>query len=720
MAAMIDHVEDNKVRAARSGWAAMLANRLLLALLAISLIPMAFMGIASQRSASEALRDQAFKQLETVNTITAKSVERYFRTLHDEVQVLAGTLTVATALREFTAATGSLLVDDGVDDKGVARARRGLESFYSGEFAAAYRRQTGGDPDSRSLVASLDEPAVVLQDLYLRANEYPFGQKADLDAADDPSAYTKTHAVYHPIFRNLKEKYGLYDMFLIDASSGRIVYSVCKEIDFAALLLTGPIAGTNLGRAFVEAIAAGTRDAVAYAPFERYLPSLMLPASFIAAPVFDGRKLVGVVAFQIPLDRVSEIIGETTGMGNTGETYAVGSDRLFRSESRFASDLGVESTVLNPDLKVDTVFAKRALEDGKSGTDMGLDYRGKPVLSSWRPVTIHADTAGGRRGVRWALISEIDQAEVFAPINRLWRFGLAVFGLTALGVLVVSTLIARRLSRESERQARLVDGIIDNTHALAGASEELTSVSQQMSAAAEETTAQANLVSAAAEQVSGNARMVSGSIDNLVTSIHEIAKSAQDAAGVARRAVDMAGTTSATMDALGRSSSEIGAVVKVITSIAEQTNLLALNATIEAARAGEAGKGFAVVASEVKELARETAKATEDIGGRIESMQSETQRAVTAIAEIGSVIGRIDELQTRIAAAVEEQSATTGEISRNITEATTGSGEIAENIVQVAQAAQSTAEGASNTQVSSQELARMAQSLQRLVDEYRK
>ena len=242
MAAMIDHVEDDSNVPSRSGWAALLANLLLLSLLAVSLIPMAFMGYASQRSASEALRDQAFKQLETVNTITAKSVERYFRTLHDEVQVLAGTLTVATALREFTAATGSLLGDDGVDDKGVARARRGLESFYSGEFAAAYRKQTGGYPDSRSLVASLDEPAVVLQDLYLRANEYPFGQKADLDAADDPSAYTKTHAVYHPIFRNLKEKYGLYDMFLIDASSGRIVYSVCKEIDFAALLRTGPIA----------------------------------------------------------------------------------------------------------------------------------------------------------------------------------------------------------------------------------------------------------------------------------------------------------------------------------------------------------------------------------------------------------------------------------------------------------------------------------------------
>jgi methyl-accepting chemotaxis protein len=569
-------------------------------------------------------------------------------------------------------------------------------------------------------VAALDDASVWLQDLYIRSNEYPLGSKASLDAAADDSAYTKAHGLYHPILRNLQQKYGLYDLFLIDAQNGRIVYSVGKEIDFAASLKSGPIAGTNLGRCVQEALAAGTRDAVSYAEFDRYLPSLMAPASFIAVPVFDGRQLVGAVAFQIPLDRVSRIIGETTGMGTTGETYAIGSDRLFRSESRFSSQLGVASTVLNPKLKVDTQPVRAALDEGSSGTALGVDYRDQPVLASWRPVTIHADSAGGRGTVRWALVSEIDRDEVLAPVSQLWRFGLAVFGLTALGVLGVSTLIARRMNREALRQARLVHGIIDNTHALASSSEELTSVSQQMSAAAEQTTAQANLVSAAAEQVSGNARMVSGSIDNLVTSIHEIAKSAQDAAGVARRAVEMAGATSSTMDALGRSSGEIGAVVKVITSIAEQTNLLALNATIEAARAGEAGKGFAVVANEVKELARETAKATEDIGGRIESMQHDTSRAVAAIAEIGSVIGRIDELQTRIAAAVEEQSATTGEISRNIAEATTGSGEIAENIVQVAQAAQSTAEGASNTQVSSQELARMAQALQRLVDEYRK
>jgi methyl-accepting chemotaxis protein len=188
---------------------------------------------------------------------------------------------------------------------------------------------------------------------------------------------------------------------------------------------------------------------------------------------------------------------------------------------------------------------------------------------------------------------------------------------------------------------------------------------------------------------------------------------------VARQSVEMAAVTSGTMDELGRSSARIGQVVKVITTIAEQTNLLALNATIEAARAGDMGKGFAVVANEVKELARETAKATEDIGAKIEAMQADTQRAVSAIAEISSVIEKIDLLQTKIATAVEEQSVTTSEIGRNIAEATTGSTEIAQNIVQVAQAAQSTAEGASNTQLSSQELSRMAQGLQRLVDEYR-
>jgi methyl-accepting chemotaxis protein len=700
------------------GWRSLLTNPLLLALLGVSLVPMAIMGAISHRASSAALREQAFKQLETVNAVTAKAVQRYFASLANELAVLAEGRTCRESLQAFTAGLATVRTDNRVDEAALAAARRELEAFYSGEFAAEFQRRAGQQVDLRPLCDSLDDDSTYAQYLYVRTNANAIGSKSRLDAAADGSAYTKTHAAFHPFFRSVCERYGVADVFLVDAASGKVVYNVSKEADLGAPLREGPLAASPLGMAVQQALTAGRRGAVAFGQFRRYLPSCNEPASFLAAPVYDGRTLVGAVACQVPLDKASAIIGETTGMGRTGETYAIGSDRLFRSESRFTSELGAKTTVINPDFKVDTPAVREAIDEGRSGTAEQRDYRGVASLAAWRPVTVHRDAADGRGDVRWALISEIDSAEVFAPIARIMRLGLTVFGLTSAAVLAVSTLIARRLTREAERQRRLVGGIVDNTHALASASEELTSVSQQMSAAAEQTTAQANLVSAAAEQVSGNARTVSGSVENLVASIHDIARNAQDAATTARRAVDMASATSATMDALGRSSTEIGAVVKVITSIAEQTNLLALNATIEAARAGDAGKGFAVVANEVKELARETARATEEIGGRIQGMQTDTQRAVGAIAEIGGVIQRIDALQTKIAAAVEEQSATTGDIGRNIAEATTGSGEIAENILQVAQAAQNTAEGAANTQVASQELSRMAQALRTLVDEY--
>jgi methyl-accepting chemotaxis protein len=177
--------------------------------------------------------------------------------------------------------------------------------------------------------------------------------------------------------------------------------------------------------------------------------------------------------------------------------------------------------------------------------------------------------------------------------------------------------------------------------------------------------------------------------------------------------------TNTTVAKLGESSAEIGNVVKVITSIAQQTNLLALNATIEAARAGEAGKGFAVVANEVKELAKQTAKATEDISRKIEAIQTDTKGAVEAIGKIGQIINQINDLQNTIASAVEEQTATTGEIGRNVVEAAKGSNEIAHNITGVAQAAQSTTEGASETKRAADDLSRMANDLQRLVGQFK-
>jgi methyl-accepting chemotaxis protein len=239
--------------------------------------------------------------------------------------------------------------------------------------------------------------------------------------------------------------------------------------------------------------------------------------------------------------------------------------------------------------------------------------------------------------------------------------------------------MARSLAVAQESVRSVVAGVAASASAVAAASEELAASSQQIAAGAEETSVQAGVVSAAAEQVSRNVQTVSAGAEEMGASIREIAQSANDAARVAAQAVSVVESTNQTVSALGASSQEIGNVVKVITSIAEQTNLLALNATIEAARAGEAGKGFAVVANEVKELAQETARATEDIARRVEAIQADTGGAVGAIGEISTIIGSINDYQLTIASAVEEQTATTNEMSRNVAEAATGSGEIAAN-----------------------------------------
>jgi methyl-accepting chemotaxis protein len=258
-----------------------------------------------------------------------------------------------------------------------------------------------------------------------------------------------------------------------------------------------------------------------------------------------------------------------------------------------------------------------------------------------------------------------------------------------------------------------------NTREVTTASQQLLEASRQITSNSGETSVQANAVSQSTQQVSQNLQSVSHGAVEMTSTIQSIASNANEAARVASNAVQTALAANTTVAKLGQSSAEIGAVVKVISSIAQQTNLLALNATIEAARAGEAGKGFAVVANEVKELAKQTARATEDIGYKITAIQTNTADAVAAIGTISGVINQINGISGTIAAAVEEQSATTNEMTRNVGEAAKGAGEISANIGGVAQAADGTSARAQESQRAAQELAEIAVQLSNLVAQFK-
>jgi methyl-accepting chemotaxis protein len=424
-------------------------------------------------------------------------------------------------------------------------------------------------------------------------------------------------------------------------------------------------------------------------------------------------------SLQANRDRLAEVKKQLPALHEVQEAamkHAVGSERdaVIKAGNEFAD----KATPITEAMKI-------PLSEGADSNDRLLQEETEEMNAESRSmnltmaITTFAALGIGifvavslSRGIARATQSLLVQAEAIAA-GDLTREDLRVRSQDELGDLTTA------INKMSGSLKRIILSISENAMQVAGASEELNSTSQQITANSEETSSQADVVSKAAEAVSQNLHTVATGAEEMGASIKEIAKNATEAAKVATSAVKVAETTTVTVSKLGDSSSEIGQVIKVITSIAQQTNLLALNATIEAARAGEAGKGFAVVANEVKELAKETARATEDISRKIEAIQTDTKAAVCAIASISGVIHQINDISSTIATAVEEQNATTNEMSRNVSEAAHGSGEITSNIARVAEAAQGTTRGATDTQKASQQLVETSTQLRRLVEQFK-
>ena len=407
------------------------------------------------------LRQEAFKKLTAVREIKKSAIERYIQTMTNQIITFSSDNTVIEAMDWFREVIGDFRTELGIPPEDMDRMRTQLRSYYTREFAGEYKKLNNGKrPDVETYFQTLDNQAIddipiALQYYYIKANTNRLGSKHLLDDAKDGSSYSEYHATVHPVFRNFLEKFGYYDIFLVDSSSGDVVYSVFKELDFATSLINGPYAKTNFAEAFRKANAATDKDAVFIVDYERYPPSYEAPAVFIASPIFKEGEKIGVAIFQMSIEKLKTIMSERAGLGETGETYLVGKDLLMRSDSYSDQENHtVAASFANPENgKVDTEAARAAVS-GETGTKVIMSYNGNPVLSAYTPVKIG--------DMIWGLISEIDVAEAFCPKDEDGKYFFSKYinkyGYYDLFLLNTDGYCFYTVAQESDYQTNLVEG----------------------------------------------------------------------------------------------------------------------------------------------------------------------------------------------------------------------------------------------------------------------
>lgn len=637
-----------------------------------------------EKEAEVALMKVAKERLISSRNQTAAQIESYFTTVAAQAESMVSDPGVQQAMADFTSAYQEFPL--------ILENLSALQSYYTEEFSGRYREiNAANDVDSLSLYSGLTDRAKVLQNQFIALNQNPLGSKDKLLSTSLQTAYDRVHRIYHPYFTKLIEKFGYYDVFLVDAQSGDVVYSAYKELDFATSLKTGPYKNSGLAKAYREGLT--LKEGTYFTDFESYTPSYDAQAAFVSAPIVVAGHTIGVLVMQMPLDVINEVMThnhdwQQAGFGLSGETYLVGSDKRMRSDSRFIAEdkagylklmqeIGVSGdTLAKMDAQstsiglqtVDSDSVTRALK-GEQGVALIKDYRNVPVLSAYTPLDL--------QGLNWVLMSEIDESEALGFLTILnTHIKQSAFYLLAPAViigLIVAFVMSRSILAPLNRMQNTVKQLgsgsgdlryrleekgndeitdlsrgfntfiahLDNTFSsLLGSIQRMDPMSQdvddlnaKLSGASTSMHEQSQQVREQMNQSAKTSQLVTGELEGIQQASSDTVQVLGEGRASVAETVSQMDNLSNDLSLVAQAVREltvdaekIRQVIVVINDIAEQTNLLALNAAIEAARAGEQGRGFAVVADEVRNLSVKTRSSTDSVSELIGAIRTSTQR----------------------------------------------------------------------------------------------